>query len=197
MSSSSPLRLVVFGRQGSGKGTQCKLLAERRGIVHVSTGDMLREAVSDDSALGRRVREYVEAGDLVPDELVIELVTDRLGRVDAKTRGWVLDGFPRTLEQAEALLDAIRPDGITLAIELVVPVEVVVERMKGRGRSDDTEEAIRRRLELYERETVPAVEMFAAKGLLARVDGVGTVDEIAERVEHAIDERLGKVGSPR
>ncbi len=182
-----PLALVLFGRQGAGKGTQCDLLVERTGAAHISTGDMLRAAIAEGTPLGLQAKELLDAGDLVPDELIIGIVRDRLAADDIAAHGWILDGFPRTLAQAEALWALLGPDGIRLALNIDVPLDLVRERMLGRGRADDNDEAIDRRLELYEAETTQAIDFFAEQGRLVTVDGVGTVDEVAARIAAAID----------
>lgn len=187
----SGLRLVLFGRQGAGKGTQCAYLVERYGAVHISTGDMLREAVAEGTEFGRKAKEYMDAGDLLPDDIIVGVVEERLQRPDVVDRGFILDGFPRTVPQAEALWEVAGPGGIELAVDLDVPLDVVKERMLGRGRDDDNDEAIARRLELYEQQTVPVIRWFEGKGLLVTVDGQGTPDEVAARLIAAIDAARG------
>jgi adenylate kinase len=184
------LRAVIFGRQGAGKGTQSIRLSAHYGAPHISTGDMLRAAVSEGTEFGRKADEYMSQGNLVPDDVMIGVVRERLAKPDAVERGFLLDGFPRTLGQAEALLDITGMDGLEVVIDLDVPVDVVTERMKGRGRADDTEEAITRRLALYEKETSPVLAWFEAKGKLVTVDGVGAEDEVFARLQAAIDQRL-------
>ena len=180
------LGLLIFGRQGAGKGTQCAYLIERYGAVHISTGDMLRGAVAAGSELGDEARRYMDSGHLLPDELMVGIVEDRLGQGDVAAGGFLLDGFPRTVAQAEALWD-VAGDDIDLAINIDVPLDEVKARMLGRGREDDTDEAIARRLETYEEQTVPAIEWIAAKERLVTVDGMGTPDEISERLIEAVD----------
>jgi adenylate kinase len=186
-SPAQPLRLVIFGRQGAGKGTQCARLVERRGVVHVSTGDMLRRAVEARTELGLRAKAVMDAGDLVGDELMNRIVAERLAQPDVVERGFVLDGYPRTINQAEALVAILGDDQLDAAVDLDVPLEVVTERMRTRARDDDTDEAIARRLELYERETRPVLDWFAARGLLVVVDGVGSEDEVTARLVAALD----------
>ncbi len=183
------VRLVILGRQGSGKGTQCALLVEAYGAVHVSTGEMLRAAVEAGTELGRRAAALMDAGDLVPDDVINGIVAERLAMPDVVEHGVILDGFPRTPVQAEALEQLLDGSGASLdaALSLDVPVEVVVERMLARGRVDDTEEAIRRRLALYESETAPLLEWFEARGLLTVVDGLGTEDEVFGRLCKVVD----------
>jgi adenylate kinase len=178
---------VLFGRQGAGKGTQAEYLVEHYGAAHISTGDMLREAVAEGTEFGRKAKEYMDAGNLLPDDIIVGVVEERLGRDDVRERGFILDGFPRTVPQAEALWEVAGADAIDLAVDLDVPLDVVKERMLGRGRDDDNDEAIARRLELYEEQTVPVIRWFEGKGLLVTVDGQGTPDEVAERLIAAID----------
>jgi len=185
----SPVHLVILGRQGSGKGTQCARLVERYATVHISTGDMLRAAVAAGTELGLRAKALMDAGELVPDEVMNGIVEERLGQDDVVARGFLLDGFPRTPAQAETLERIVGPGGLDVAINLDVPVEAVTARMLARGRADDTEASIRRRLELYEQETAPLLSWFAARGLLATIDGLGTEDEVFARLVAAVDGR--------
>ncbi len=184
------LLAVILGRQGSGKGTQSLLIAERFGCVHVSTGDVLRAAVAEGTELGRAAKAIMDAGQLVGDDIMVGIVAERLGRADVKANGVLLDGFPRTAEQADALEAILAESGrsLTVAINVDVPVDVVTERMMERGRSDDTAEAIALRLELYEKQTAPLLHWFAARDLLATVNGVGTVHAVFERVAQAIED---------
>ena len=181
------LRLIVLGRQGAGKGTQCLRLAERYDVPHISTGDMLRQAVEDQTPLGLEAKALMDAGDLVPDEVMEGIVAERLAQPDAVERGYLLDGFPRTVGQARAL-EAMTDDRfVDLALNLEVPEDVVMERMLSRGREDDTAEAIRRRLDLYEAETSPLLAWFDERDRLTTVDGVGTEDEVSARCFAAVD----------
>ena len=185
------LNVLLFGPQGSGKGTQAKRIAAEHGIPHVSTGDMFRAAIARETPLGQKVKPILESGELVPDDLTVGLIRERLSETDAQD-GFILDGFPRNLAQAEAL-DALleelgRP--LTAVLELLVPDEVCRERMTLRaaeeGRTDDTPEAIARRLAIYHEETAPLGEYYRAAGKLVGVDGTGTIDEIAGRIEDAL-----------
>lgn len=213
------VRLIVFGRQGAGKGTQAARLAERYGIPHISTGDMLRAAVKEGTEFGLRAKEIMDAGQLVSDEVMLGLVTERLAAPDAQ-RGWLLDGFPRTPQQAKDLQQIVGDAGIDLAINLEVPEDVVVARISSRRvcsecgtiysvdsppthdwtcdkcggavvqRDDDTEESVRKRLSLYNEQTAPLLAWFAGQGLLAEVDGVGDPAAITEKLLSVIDERI-------
>jgi adenylate kinase len=181
------LRLVILGRQGSGKGTQALRLVEHYGTNHVSTGDMLRAAVAEGTEVGLRAKEIMDAGGLVSDEIMNGVVAERLAKPDIAERGVILDGFPRTPAQADALEAIVGKGGIDAAINLDVPVEVVKERMSLRGRPDDTPDAIERRLALYEQETAPLLDWFAGRGLLHVVNGLGTEDEVFARLVDAIE----------
>jgi adenylate kinase len=184
---SEPMRLVIFGRQGAGKGTQCDRIVEHYGVIHLSTGDMFRAAVAEGTELGKKVGPIMESGGLVSDELTVGIVRDRLAHDDVRTSGFVLDGFPRTPGQAQALVDMLGDDSLTAVVNLDVHLDEVVARMKARARGDDTEESIRKRLALYEEETVPTIDWFDERGLVVTVDGVGTEDQVTERVFAAID----------
>jgi adenylate kinase len=179
--------LVIFGRQGAGKGTQCEFLAAHYGARHVSTGDMLRAAVAAGTEFGERARSYMESGQLLPDDVMVGVVSDRLAEADIVEAGFLLDGFPRTVPQAEALCGLVT---VELAIDLAVPEDVVRQRMLLRGRADDTAEAIDERLAAYAAQTVPTIEWFGAKGTLVTVDGVGEPEEVSARLVAAIDAAL-------
>jgi adenylate kinase len=184
------VRLVIFGRQGAGKGTQCLNIVNTYGVAHISTGDMLRAAVAAGTDMGLRAKEVMDAGGLVGDDIINGIVADRITEPDAAGPGFVLDGYPRTLPQAEALLAALGEDGLDAVINLDVPLDEVTARMKGRGREDDTDEAIERRLALYEQETRPVLDFFDEQGLLVTVDGLGTEEEVSSRLIAAINEHL-------
>ena len=183
------LRLVILGRQGSGKGTQCARLMESFGPVHVSTGDMLRAAVATGTEFGRQGEAIMDAGELVPDEIMNGIVTERLSADDVVERGVLLDGYPRTPAQAEALQEALDSAGthLDLALNLEVPIEEAIRRMLDRARADDTEEAILRRLALYETETAPLVSWFEKRSLLITIDGLGSEDEVFQRLCRAVE----------
>ncbi len=185
---SRPLCMVILGRQGSGKGTQSDLLVKKYGCVHLSTGDMLRAAVSAGTELGRQAGAVMDAGRLVGDDTINAIVGERLDHDDIASRGVLLDGYPRTAEQADALEAALQSSGqkLDLALNIEVPTAVVTARMLDRARSDDTAEAIRRRLELYEQQTAPLLDWFEARDVLTTINGVGTPHEVFERVVAAV-----------
>jgi len=175
----------MMGPPGAGKGTQAERLARAIGIPHLSTGDMLRTNVANDTELGRQARAFMEAGELVPDELVTEMVIDRLGQDDAHC-GFLLDGYPRNPPQADALAAARGEDVLELAILLEVDADELVTRLLARGReqgrTDDTEEVIRNRLAVYEEQTAPLVAYYESRGRLATLDGLGTIPEVFGRI---------------
>lgn len=184
--------MVILGRQGSGKGTQSTRIAETFGCVHVSTGDVLRAAVAAGTEFGKQAAEIMDAGRLVGDDIMNGIVADRLAEDDIMSGGVLLDGFPRTADQADALERILADLGqtLTIAVNLDVPVEEVTQRMMARGRSDDTEEAIARRLALYEEQTAPLLDWFAERGLLATVDGLGEENEVFSRLTEAIESHM-------
>lgn len=188
----SARRLLLLGPPGAGKGTQAQRLVERHGIPQISTGEMLRAAVAAGSELGRKAKSFMEAGKLVPDEVVIRVAEERLAQPDAKL-GFILDGFPRTVGQAEALDRVLPTLGVALerCLALAVPEERLLARLLRRagieGRADDNEATIRERMREYDAKTRPLLEYYRRRGVLREVDGVGTVDEVAERIEAALD----------
>ena len=186
------VHLVILGRQGSGKGTQAARLVEAYRPIHVSTGDMLRAAVAAGTELGLQARALMDAGDLVGDDLINGIVSERLAQPDVAENGFLLDGYPRTPDQAAAMEVFLVEAGTPLdaAVNLDVPVDEVTARMLARGRADDTEEAIRRRLALYESETAPLLAWFADRGLLDVVDGLGDVNVVFGRLADVIDGRM-------
>ncbi|GAA2002508.1 adenylate kinase [Microbacterium ulmi] len=187
-------RLLIVGPQGSGKGTQGVRIAEEFGIPVVSTGDVFRANVAAGTPLGQRVKAIIEAGDLVPDSLTSEVVRDRLAQADA-AEGFLLDGYPRNLGQVgdlDAFL-AERGEQLDAVIVLDVPRAESVHRLTRRafeqGRTDDTEEVIANRLAIYERETAPILDVFRERGIVDEIDGVGSLDEITERIVGALEAR--------
>ena len=215
-------RLVILGKQGAGKGTQCLRIARHYVVPHISTGDMFRAAVRAQTEFGRRALEYMDAGELVPDEVVIGVVRERLAQDDTATRGFILDGFPRTVQQADALGGILAPRGVDVAIDLELPTEVALKRLARRRvcqvcgmnystdkppaynwtcdncggevvqRDDDREEAIARRLALYLEQTEPLIEYYLKFDKLVTIDATGTPDEVTARLVRAIDQRRNK-----
>ena len=178
----------MLGRQGAGKGTQAQKLAEHLGVPWVSTGEMFRAAAAEGTALGRKVDEIMSSGQLVPDDLTIALVEERLAKPDA-AKGVIFDGFPRTRPQAEALDALLGGGGLDVVLNIEVPEDAARNRMVKRaqleGRADDTPEAIDRRLALYEKQTRPLLDYYRDK--VVEVDGLGSIDEVFERVVKAIE----------
>lgn len=177
-------RLIFLGAPGAGKGTQAKLVSTSHSIPHISTGDILREAVSQKTPLGLKAQTFMDKGELVPDQLVVDLIRERLEQPDA-ANGWILDGFPRNVAQAsflDQLLREINQD-YDCAVNFEVPDEVLVERMLSRGRKDDTEEVIRRRLEIYHEQTAPLVEFYQNRYKLFAIDGSVSVEKVTAEVE--------------
>ena len=187
------MNILILGPQGSGKGTQAHRIAVSYGIPHIATGDMLREAMAAGTELGLRVKPIYDAGQLVPDDLMIDLIRERLEQDDV-VDGFVLDGFPRTMAQAEALDAMLREieRSLTVVLFLDVPEEVCVERLSKRameeGRVDDTPEAIRTRLGLYRRETEPVIEHYRAQGNLVVIHGDRPVDDVFAEIQGALEQ---------
>lgn len=187
-------RLLIVGPPGAGKGTQASRITTVYGIPDISTGDIFRANIKNETPLGKQVKAIVDAGDYVPDSLTNELVTDRLAEDDA-ANGFLLDGYPRTLAQVDYLDEMLASKGQKLdaVIQLVADQDEIVARLTKRaleqGRADDSEEAIRHRQDVYVRETSPLVDVYSKRGLLVEVDGLGEIDEVAERVRAALAER--------
>ncbi|MCU1402165.1 MAG: adenylate kinase, partial [Microbacteriaceae bacterium] len=186
--------LLIVGPPGAGKGTQAKRISENLGIPTISTGDIFRSNIANETALGLQVRAIVDAGDYVPDELTNELVRHRLAEPDA-ANGFLLDGYPRTLEQVRYLdaLLAEKGHAVDAVIRLVADRDAIVDRLRKRaiaeGRVDDSEEAIRHRQDVYLRETEPLIAVYRDRGLLTEVDGLGSVDDVSGRIFEALAER--------
>jgi adenylate kinase len=212
--------LVLLGKQGAGKGTQAARLAERYGIAHVATGDLFRSAAAAGTPAGREAEEFMNRGDLVPDDLTLRIVEERFAEDGLIDQGFVLDGFPRTLPQAEKLEAVLEGHPLDLVINLDVPTEIVLDRIAGRRvcekcgtpyhvsappkddwtcdvcgghvvqRDDDTEDAVMRRLELYDEETVPIIDFYRKLGKLVVIDGVGDSDDVFARLVAQVDQRV-------
>ena len=188
------VRMLLVGPPGAGKGTQAVLLAETFGIPAISTGDIFRANVRDETPLGIEAKSYMDRGAYVPNELTNALVADRLTHADCAP-GFLLDGYPRTADQVTAL-DAMLADNdqkLDVVVELVADPEIVIERIRLRaldqGRADDTEEVIRRRLEVYEEQTAPLIDIYKRREILVSVDGIGDVAEVTNRIVSALAER--------
>lgn len=210
---------MVLGKQGAGKGTQCVRLSHHFVVPHISTGDMLRAAVKSGSPLGLKAREIMDRGELLGDDIIMEMVGQRISEADARARGFILDGCPRTTHQAEMLADLLAPGDIDVALDIEVPTAQALRRLAGRRvcsdcganysvdtppkvnwtcdmcggevvqREDDTEEAIRRRLDLYEHETAPLIGWYEARDQLVRVNGVGSPDAVLRRIIRTLEQR--------
>lgn len=211
------VRLIIIGRQGAGKGTQCQRLSRHYVVPHISTGEMLRAAVREGTELGHMAKQVIESGQLVGDEIMVELVRDRLSQDDARNRGYILDGFPRTVNQAEELDRITESTPINVVIDLDVPRDLVVARISARRvcrdcgtnytstgrerrpwtcdvcggdvvqRDDDSESSVNRRLDLYESQTAPLLEFYGSAGRLVVVDGTASPDVVFGRLTTAID----------
>ncbi len=185
------MRMLLMGPPGAGKGTQAKIVGERLGVPTISTGDIFRANMAEETELGLEAKRYVDAGEYVPDEVTNRMVRARLAEPDA-TKGFLLDGYPRTVAQVETLDELLAETGKKLNAVVVLKADndEIVKRLLNRarveGRSDDTEDVIRRRLEVYDEQTHPLLEVYADHGVLVEVNGVGDVDEVTERVLTAI-----------
>lgn len=180
------MRLVLLGPPGAGKGTQATLLSEKLGVPHISTGDLFRANISQGTDLGKEAKSYIDAGNLVPAEVTNRMVEARIAEPDA-TEGFLLDGYPRSVEQADALKEMLESAGTPLdgVLEFRVDEDTVVQRMLARGREDDTEDVIRNRMAVYRSETAPLLEYYA--GQLKTIDAVGEVEEINARALATLD----------
>ena|SRR5579872_5695429 len=184
------MRLILLGPPGAGKGTQAQRLVARHGIIQLSTGEMLRAAAAAGTAVGKRAKEIMDRGELVPDDVMVEIIADRIARPDC-ARGFILDGFPRTVAQAEELDTLLEKTGQSLdfVIEIKVEDALLLKRIEGRARetggarADDNAETLRKRLSVYWAQTKPVADYYARKGMLKTVDGVGTVEEVSARIE--------------
>ena len=212
-------RLVLLGKQGAGKGTQCVALSRHYVIAHISTGEIFRAAAKSGTEFGRRAKEFMDAGELVPDEVVNGLVRERLTKEDTK-RGFLLDGYPRNVQQAQSLDAMVHPHRIDLVVDIEVATDVVLKRLAGRRvcvdcgtnysmdvpphadwscdrcggkviqREDDTEHAIKRRLRLYEEQTEPLIAWYMRQDKLISIDGIGSAERVTARIVQAIDARM-------
>ena len=199
------MRVVLLGPPGAGKGTQAQIIAGELNVPAISTGDIFRANVSGQTELGRKAKAFMDAGDLVPDEITVAMVRDRLGEPDAKN-GFLLDGFPRTIAQAEQLRTSLAELGNRLdcVLELVVDEEELVRRLSGRRmlvdgewvqRDDDKPETVRHRLHVYREQTAPLSGFYDQEGLLARIDAMGSIEEVTDRAMAALREAEGRGGS--
>ena len=195
MSETTQTRLLIVGPPGAGKGTQASKIAERYSVPAISTGDIFRANIQGGTELGRQVQEIIKAGELVPDSLTNEIVRDRLHQADA-AGGFLLDGYPRNVEQVHALDGMLEGDSLDAVVLLEADTDEVVARLLKRaeieGREDDTEEVIRHRQDIYAAQTAPLIDLFTERGILVSVDGLGAIDEVADRIASALDAKLSK-----
>lgn len=191
------VRMILLGPPGAGKGTQAARISERLNIPAISTGDIFRKNIAEGTELGKAAKSYIDKGEYVPNEVTNGLVHDRLHWDDA-VEGFLLDGYPRTLDQVEELERMLDADGLSLdvAVEITADTEEIVKRLLKRAteqnRADDTEPVIRHRMEVYTAQTQPLVDVYRDMGLLVQVDGIGEIDEVTERIYEALSEKLGR-----
>lgn len=180
-------RLIFLGPPGAGKGTQAQVLSENHQIPHISTGDILRAAVAQETSLGKQAKDYMDRGELVPDALILDLIQDRLSYADT-ANGWILDGFPRNVNQAAFLEELLAKldQSADCVLNLEVPDEILVERLLERKRKDDNEATIRRRLEIYHQDTVPVIDFYQQKKTLTIIDGDQTMEAVTKSLNDAI-----------
>jgi len=185
------VRMLLVGPPGAGKGTQAALLSNAFSIPAISTGDIFRANVRDQTPLGVEAKGFMDRGEYVPDSLTNALVADRLAHDDCE-HGFLLDGYPRTLDQVRALDEVLAAQGnkLDVVVELTVDPDIVIDRIRGRateqGRADDTEDVMRNRLELYARETAPLIQVYGGREILVRVDGIGSIDDVTGRIVEAL-----------
>jgi adenylate kinase len=187
MSQGNGIRLIFLGAPGAGKGTQAQILAEVCGIPHISTGEILRTAISEKTELGIQAQGFVDRGELVPDALILDLIRERLGQSDTE-KGWILDGFPRNVSQAKFLnsLLAELNQNCNVALNLEVSDEALIKRLLGRGRQDDNEVTIGRRLEVYREQTAPVIDFYHNEGLLKSIDGDRPMEDVTAALKACV-----------
>jgi adenylate kinase len=185
------MRVLMLAPPGAGKGTQSERIARRYGVPHISSGDLFRQAAAEESPAGKRLRGYLDAGDLVPDDLVLDLMMHRIVAASRDDGGYVLDGFPRTLPQAEAAAKIARETGASAqaVVYLDAPAEVLIARVTGRGenRADDSEVIARHRLKVYEEHTRPLLDYYTNRGIVTKIDASPSVDVVSEQIFEALD----------
>jgi len=184
------MQIILFGPPGAGKGTQAKRIQQEYDIPHLSTGNIFRSAIKNETELGKKVKSILDAGELVPDQTVVDLVREELKK-EAYSDGYILDGFPRTVPQARAFDQMLKENDKSLDAFLVleVPNDELIRRIlsRGEGRSDDKEEKVRHRLEVYHKQTEPVKNYYEKQGLVKKIDGIGSIDEIFERIKNALE----------